>query len=160
MAASVPDCISINWGEPLNRGQIGDMSAQPDMLERWRFIHSGGTWQNNCLYLNSILIIDQKRTPLKAPLNSQDFFSKQTSPTVGLPPKISKIYQISFGQLFTCFFSSHFFVEKRHHCMVIYRPTYISGPARNGSIPPITLTDSHGSHRSFVYTHVVECPIW
>ena len=51
MAASVPDCISINLGKPLNRGQIGDMSAQPDMLERWRFIYSGGTCQNDCLNL-------------------------------------------------------------------------------------------------------------
>ena len=47
-------------------------------------------------------------------------------------------------------------MEYGPHCMVMCRPTYISGPARNGSIPPITLTDSHGSHRSFGYTHVVE----
>ena len=29
-------------------------------------------------------------------------------------------------------------------CMVMCRPTYISGPARNGSIPPITMTDRPG----------------
>ena len=29
-------------------------------------------------------------------------------------------------------------------CMVMARPTYISGPARNGSIPPITMTDRSG----------------
>ena len=36
-------------------------------------------------------------------------------------------------------------------CMVMCRPTYISGPARNGSIPPITLTDGPGQG----YTHYV-----
>ena len=36
-------------------------------------------------------------------------------------------------------------------CMVMSRPTYISGPARNGSIPPITMTDRSGQE----YTHNV-----
>ena len=36
-------------------------------------------------------------------------------------------------------------------CMVMCRPTYISGLARNGSIPPITLTDGPGQG----YTHYV-----
>ena len=37
-----------------------------------------------------------------------------------------------------------YFVANGPHCMVMCRPTYISGPARNGSIPPITMTDRRG----------------
>lgn len=42
-------------------------------------------------------------------------------------------------------------MEYGPHCMVMCRPTYISGPARNGSIPPITLTDGPGQGSSMFH---------
>ena len=38
--------------------------------------------------------------------------------------------------------------------MVMCRPTYISGPARNGSIPPITMTDRRGQGCTMFHMYV------
>ena len=40
--------------------------------------------------------------------------------------------------------------------MVMCRPTYISGPARNGSIPPITVTDGPGQGSSMFHMYIFE----
>ena len=89
------------------------------------------------------------------------------SPTLGL--QVGKIFHTAGGETFQqkvqifwrkrifspkksffpkkAFFHCHrIFLWQRDPiaCMVMCRPTYISGPARNGSIPPITMTDRPG----------------